>query len=64
MENLINDLKSVGIFVVPVGELEGWIDVDIKQKNKWIIPALNKIHSGDSPGGLKNFIKEVLSYFE
>ena len=54
----------MGIFVVPVGELEGWIDVDIKQKNKWIIPALNKIHSGDSPGGLKNFIKEVLSYFE
>ena len=64
MKDLVAELKSDGIFVVPVGELEGWIDVGVKQKNKRIIPALNKIHSGESPEGLKNFVKEVLNYFE
>lgn len=62
--NLITDLKSEGVFVVPVGELEGWIDVGTMRKNKWIIPALNKIHGGGSPEELKTFIKEVLNYFE
>lgn len=62
--SLINDLKSNGVFIVPVGELEGWIDVGVKRKNKWIIPALNKIHAGKSPEGLKTFVEEVLNYFE
>ena len=63
VKSLIDDLKSEGVFVVPVGELEGWIDVGTRRKNKWIIPALNKIHSGKSPEVLKTFVKEVLNYF-
>lgn len=60
---LINDLKVKGIFVVPVGELEGWMDLETKQKNKWIIPALSKIHSGGCSPELKAFVKEVLDFF-
>lgn len=60
---LINDLKAKGIFVVPVGELEGWMDLGTKKKNKWIIPALNKIHSRGCSPELRDFIKEVLAFF-
>lgn len=60
---LINALKAKGIFVVPVGELEGWMDLGTKKKNKWIIPALNKIHSRGCSPELRDFIKEVLAFF-
>src|SRR5438045_5868235 len=35
---LLMDLKALGIFLVPVGELEGWITVGTRQKKKWIRP--------------------------
>lgn len=60
---LINKLKAKGIFIVHVGELEGWMNLGTKKKNKWIIPALNKIHSGECSPELKNFVKEVLAFF-
>lgn len=55
---LINTLKQRGIFVVPVGELEGWIDLKTKKKNKWIIPALDIIHNNKTPQELKEFVKD------
>lgn len=61
---LIDELKKYGVFIVPVGELEGWLDVGTKKKNKWIIPALEKIHSGDASPELIRFVGEILTYFK
>ena len=61
---LIDELKEYGVFIVPVGELEGWLDVGTKKKNKWIIPALEKIHSGDASPELIRFVGEILTYFK
>lgn len=58
--SLINKVKEVGLFIVPVGELEGWIDVGTTQKNKWIISALEVVYEKKSPKNLKLFIKEVV----
>ena len=61
---LINTLSSVGLFVVPVGELEGWINLGIHKKNKWIIPALEKINNHEIPKGLSDFVARILAFFK
>ena len=61
---LIDSLAKVGLFVVPVGELEGWIKLGTSKKNKWIIPALDEINKQRTPEGLKKFIGDVLKFFK
>lgn len=63
-EQIISKLKEIGIFLPHVGELEGWMDLGTRQKNKWIVQALEEIHEGNTNDELKNFIKEVIEYFE
>ena len=59
---LLTTLKSLGLFVVPVGELEGWLDVGTTQKNKWIVPALEAIGEGNASDKLKTFVGEVIGF--
>ena len=61
---LISYLSKVGFFVVPVGELEGWIDLVEKRKNKWIVPALEAIYDQKTPRGLRLFVGDVLNFFK
>ena len=56
---LIEELQNVGIFVVPVGELEGWINVSTKKKNKWIVPALEFLYKEKTPKHLVSFVRTV-----
>ena len=60
---LIAELAKVGLFVVPVGELEGWINLGTHKKNKWIVPALEVINSRKTPPELSAFVGGVLKYF-
>lgn len=50
---------DLGLYIVPVGELESWIKLDVK-KNKWIIPALDHIQKGNCPKELKDFVSKVI----
>ena len=50
--------------MVPVGELEGWINLGIHKKNKWIIPALEKINNHEIPKGLSDFVARILAFFK
>ena len=61
---LIKELSKIGLFVVPVGELEGWMELGTHKKNKWIIPALQKINEGRASKPLIKFVGDVLKYFE
>ena len=61
---LIDELAKVGLFVVPVGELEGWIDLDVQRKNKWIVPALRTIYNRQTPTALRDFVGKVLAFFK
>lgn len=60
VKRFLSNLKTKQLFIVPVGELEKWIDVGTNQKNKWIVKALNEIHEDRIPNQLKEFIKEIL----
>lgn len=57
-------LAKVGLFIVPVGELEGWIKLDTNKKNKWIIPALEVVNNQKTPEDLKNFIGDIMKFFK
>lgn len=57
-EGISTHCKNIGLFIVPAGELEGWIKLRVK-KNRWVLPALEKIHANQCPDHLKTFIGEV-----
>lgn len=58
--DLVAEVKDIGLFLVPVGELEGWIDLGTKKKNRWIILALESLHDDQCPENLAQFVKEIL----
>ena len=62
-DQLIIELAKVGLFVVTVGELEGWINLGIHKKNKWIVPALEVINSRKTPPNLVGFVGGILNFF-
>lgn len=61
---LINKVKEYGLFIAPVGELEGWMNLGVKQKNRWITEALTEVYEGNASKELIFFVKEVLCFFE
>ncbi|MCP9847651.1 AAA family ATPase [Synechococcus sp. Lug-A] len=60
LTEIISLSKLNGLYIVPVGELEKWIDLGTTKKNKWIIPALESIYNEECPDALKSFVREVL----
>lgn len=61
---IINICKEYGLYILPVGELESWINIEIK-KNKWVLPALERICNKDtSTKEIENFINEILEFLE
>jgi len=62
INRLIEALNKVGLFIVPVGELEGWIDLGVR-KGRWTVTALTHIQNGNTPEQLRLFVKQVLDFF-
>jgi AAA15 family ATPase/GTPase len=57
---LINNLNDKNIFIIPVGELEGWMDLGTSRKNNWILIALNEIFQKNTSKELINFVDMTL----
>lgn len=55
IEEIISKCKELGLFIVPVGELEGWMSLGVR-KNRWVLPALEKINNNECPSNLKDFV--------
>jgi hypothetical protein len=64
VESLLADLRKHGLFLVPVGELEGWLDLGVRDKSKWIVRALPAISEGRSPQDLKDFVGDAIRYLD
>lgn len=60
VQDLISSLSFKRIFIVPAGELEGWLDVGTKRKNKWIVPALEFLSKNPAPSELKDFVGTII----
>ncbi len=61
VKDLLEQLKLIGLFVVPEGELECWIKVD---NVSWVEEALGRITSGHTPEKLQNFVNETIKFLE
>ena len=61
MLELIKELKERNIFITPVGELEGWMDLGTSRKNNWIVLALNEIFAQRTSEKLIQFVEMILA---
>lgn len=57
---IISELNQKNIFIIPVGELEGWMDLGTTRKNNWIVLALNQIFAKKTSPELIEFVGMVL----
>ncbi len=59
-QRIIEESLRVGLYIVPVGELEGWMNLGVR-KNRWALPALEEIHKGKCPESLKSFVGDIIN---
>ena len=59
-QRIIKESLKVGLYIVPVGELEGWMQLGVR-KNRWVLPALEEIHNGRCPENLKSFVGDIIN---
>jgi len=64
VRNVIEACAKLGLFIVPVGELEGWMDLGLSHKSKWVVAALERLKANNCPENLKIFIGDVLSFLK
>lgn len=62
VESLIEDLAKIGVFVVPCGELERWLDMDVSKGREWNRKALEKLQIEGCPKGLEAFVQQVIAF--
>ncbi|MFF1868040.1 ATP-dependent endonuclease [Kitasatospora herbaricolor] len=62
-QRMITYLASRGVFVVPVGELEGWVPaVPSGNKSRWLTRVFEENHHNNPSEVLSAFCEKVLSY--
>ena len=61
VEDLLSRLATLGVFVVPCGELENWIDLGMSKGQRWNRAALDRLHTGNCPAPLQAFVTNVLT---
>lgn len=59
-QRIIEESLRVGLHIVPVGELEGWMQLGVR-KNRWALTALKEIHNGRCPDSLKSFVGDIIN---
>jgi hypothetical protein len=62
VNDFINRCAAVGLFVVPRGELEGWINVGVSKGKVWNRKALEELHNGNCPDDLKKFVENIVKF--
>lgn len=62
VESLIEDLAKIGVFVVPCGELEQWIDTGASKGKEWNRKALEKLQNEGCPKELGAFVQRVIDF--
>src|SRR5574341_2016673 len=61
VQKLVDSIKADSLFVVPVGSLEGWMELGTQRKNRWIVLALEALSKNKCSESLKEFVSEVLT---
>ena len=70
INSLITNLKRIGIFLVPCGELESWVptlmtEVTRENKSLWATEAARKIEDyGEGEDDIWAYIRSMVDYFK
>ncbi|MBB74796.1 MAG: hypothetical protein CMJ75_09815 [Planctomycetaceae bacterium] len=65
VEQLMDELRAVGVFLVGQGCLESWIQFEAPfSKADWFFNALQEIDRGECPVHLETFVGAVLDYLD
>lgn len=62
-KGILEDVKEYGHFIVPVGELESWMDLGVS-KSRWGPEALDAISQGECDEDLVEFISELCEHLD
>ena len=61
---LLEEWRQVGLFILPVGELESWWpEGPANDKNAWLTAAINLLQDDGSLSALESFMGDVAGYF-
>lgn len=63
-EQLIIACNKLGLFIVPKGELEGWMQLGVTKGRTWNRLALEKLHEGNCPPDLKAFVTDIVAFLQ
>jgi ABC-type enterochelin transport system ATPase subunit len=62
-ESIFEDAKEYGHFIVPVGELESWMDLGVS-KSRWGPKALDVISQSECDDNLIEFVSEITTHLD
>lgn len=63
-EELLNKCKSVGLYIIPIGELESWWNAGPSDKNEWVLDALKEIGKNNKAfTEAHKFLDEICKHF-
>lgn len=66
VEELLEDLKRIGLFISPKGKLPNWIgfSADAEDPEGWLNRAMQLLHAGDCPAELRAFVAEMTAHLK
>ena len=65
VEQLMDELRSSGVFIAAGGRLQGWIDFGVPLlPEDWLFNALQEIDRGECPVPLETFVGEMLDHLD
>jgi hypothetical protein len=56
--------RDRGLFIVDMGELEGWLDLGKSKGPEWVVEALDTIDNNNCSEELRIFVDEIQEYLE
>jgi hypothetical protein len=63
-QELLKEWKTIGLFIVPVGELEGWWpEGPASDKGRWIVEAVDQLAKPGTFQELDIFMKDLVQFF-
>ena len=64
-KKLLEECCKIGLFIVPIGEMEAWWRDGSADKNKWILEALTAVSKNLSPfEEVSKFMTQVHTYLD
>lgn len=62
IDALLSALRELGLFLVPCGELESWLDLGVRKGSTWNRLALEELDQQRCPPDLQKFVRSIIEH--